>query len=681
MPKIEVVKQQDLKDCGACSLMCIIKYYNGYVPLEKIRDDTITNMNGTSAYHLIEAAKNYGFDAMGVKVDSIDDKNIYLPAIIHLNLKNGLQHFAVVYKITDKYVYLMDPAIGKVRKNKLELLELWDKVLILFSPINTIINYAKEPKISVLYWNLFLQNKNLFIRLSLLNILLMIVTILSNFYFQAGVSSIEHQKDPSLIKFIVLIFFFIYILKITFEYLKNYTLNFLNKNIDVTLFTSILEHIFHLPLNFIQNRTTGEIVSRIEELNEIKNLATEIFVNLLMNSILIIGAIVVLFMISSKLFLCLCLIVILYLIIGLIFSKVIYQTIKKGILYQTEFNTVLVEHVDMNYSIKNLNLIPKFLYFLESKLIKMLRNNFKLNQFMNKIESSKNFIYEIGLFIVLTYGMFLIYKGDLEVLSLVTFQSLILYLFNPIRELVNIVPRFNYLKASFQKLSDFIAVEKEEDNIGLNDSLEGNIKITDLSYSYNKYTNILNHVNLEINYGEKVLLYGPSGCGKSTLCKLLYRSIKDYTGNIEFHEISEKDLTLSTIRNNILYVGQNERLFTGAIYENIICFRNINAEEFRNVCKICKIEEIVNKRSNRYHTLINASLNNLSGGEKQRIILARALLKKAHILILDEALSEANIEMEKEILDNLFEYYKNETIIYVTHKNVLDKFKKVINLS
>ena len=101
MPKIEVVKQRDLKDCGACCIESILKFYGGYVPLEKVRDDTCTNMNGTTAFHIIKALCNYGFDAVGVKAESILDENIYLPAIAHVQLKNGLQHFVVVYKINE----------------------------------------------------------------------------------------------------------------------------------------------------------------------------------------------------------------------------------------------------------------------------------------------------------------------------------------------------------------------------------------------------------------------------------------------------------------------------------------------------------------------------------------------------------------------------------------------------
>ena len=346
----------------------------------------------------------------------------------------------------------------------------------------------------------------------------------------------------------------------------------------------------------------------------------------------------------------------------------------------TDFNTTLIENVDMNYSIKNLNLVKEFIYRIENKLIMMLKSNFSFTSILNLIELIKNFIYEIGLFLIMTVGIYLVYKNELEILSLVTFNSIIVYLFNPARELVDLIPKYNYLKASFNKLSEFLATEIEKDLGGLN-RLKGNhIEVKDLSYSYDYFHKILNKVNFQVKSKDKVLLSGPSGSGKSTICKLLYRSLGTYSGNIELNKTSECDYSLKAIRENILYVGQNENLFTGTIRENIICYRQISDEEFKIVCKICKLEEIVSKKPNRYNTVINASLNNLSGGEKQRIILARALLKKAKILILDEALSEVNISMEKEILDNIFAYYKNNTLIYVTHKNVDDKFSKIIRL-
>lgn len=680
MPKIEVVKQRDLKDCGACCIESILKFYGGYVPLEKVRDDTCTNMNGTTAFHIIKALCNYGFDAVGVKAESILDENIYLPAIAHVQLKNGLQHFVVVYKINEKYIHLMDPAKGKVKMSIQEFLDIWDNILILITPSSNILNYTKELSIVGLFGKLLMKHKYLFLKIIITNIVLMLLTIMGNFYFQISISCIQEGQEIKLLKFIVIFFFIILLFKVIINYIKTYYLNYLNKNLDTELFSLFLEHIFKLPLKFIQNRTTGEIVTRIDELSDTKNLFSKIFSTLILNTILILGAIVTLFLINSKLFFLLCLVIFIYLIVGLLFSKIIYHKVKENIEATTNFNTTLIENVDMNFSIKNLNLIREFIYRIENKLILMLKSNFSFINILNVIELMKNFIYEIGLFIITTLGVYLIYKGELELLSLVTFNSVILYLFNPVKELVNLVPKYNYLKASFSKLSEFLAVEIEKEQGGLKRIVEPTITVKDLTYSYDLFNKIINKVNFTIKSKEKVLLSGPSGSGKSTICKLIYRSLGTYSGNIEFNNTSECDYSLKAIRENILYVGQNEKLFTGTIRENIICFRNISDEKFKQVCKICKLEEIINKRPNRYNTIINASLNNLSGGEKQRIILARALLKKAKVIILDEALSEVNVNMEKEILDNIFKYFNNHTIIYVTHKNVEDKFTKIIRL-
>ena len=680
MPKIEVVKQRDLKDCGACCMECLLKYFGGYVPLEKIRDDTCTGVNGTTAFHIIKALCSYGFDAMGVKASALQDENIYLPAIAHVILKNGLQHFVVVYKITAKMVYLMDPAKGKVKMTIEEFAEIWDNILILATPSGNILRYTKEMSVISLFGKLLLKNKYLFLKILAVNFLLMIMTIIGSFYFQISISSIEAQQDTTFIKFIVILFFIVFLIKVVMNYTKTYYLNYLNKNLDTELFSLFLEHIFKLPLKFIQNRSTGEIVTRIDELSDTKNLFSEIFSTFILNMILIIGAIVTLFMINSQLFFLLCLIITIYIIVGAIFSKGIYHKIKENIEATTDFNTTLIENVDMNFSIKNLNLVREFIYRIENKLILMLKSNFSFINVLNIIEFLKNFIYEIGLFAITTLGLYLIYQGKLEVLSLVTFNSIILYLFNPAKELVDLIPKYNYLKASFNKLSEFLASEIEKDHGGFMTLKNGSINVKDLTYSYDLFNKILDKVSFQVESSDKVLLSGPSGSGKSTICKLLYRSLGSYSGNIEFNNTSECDYSLKAIRENILYVGQNEKLFTGTIRENIECFRPVAEETFQDVCKICRLDSIVSGRPNRFNTVINASLNNLSGGEKQRIVLARALLKKAKIIILDEALSEVNVTMEKEILDDIFVYFKDCTLIYVTHKNVDDKFEHIIRL-
>ena len=141
-----------------------------------------------------------------------------------------------------------------------------------------------------------------------------------------------------------------------------------------------------------------------------------------------------------------------------------------------------------------------------------------------------------------------------------------------------------------------------------------------------------------------------------------------------------KDISIKTIRDNITYVGQNENIFTGTIKENIILDNKISDIDLNKVCKICKVDDIISKKTFRLESVIGSDEGNISGGEKQRIILARAVLKNSNILILDEALSEVDINLELEILKNIRESYKNKTIIYISHKKYPNIFDEVINM-
>ena len=676
--KIEEILQRDLKDCGACSILCLLKYYNGYVPLEKIREDTMTNINGTTAYHIVNALKLYGFESIGVKVEDIFSEEIYLPAICHLILKNGLQHLVVIYKITNKYIFMMDPAKGKIKMKVSEFLTIWDNVLILAMPIS-VIKLDKEKSIFKLFLELVNKNRNIFLTICLVNFLVVFLSIINSFYFQVAVSEINKGSDINFLKFIILLFGSLTLMKVILSYVKDYYITFLNKNLDNEIFTNFLSHIFKLPLKFMQNRTTGEIISRVDELSQVKSLFSEIFTNLILNMILILTSSIILYFINSKLFFILCLIVGIYIVSGLIFNKIIYYRIKENIDAGTKFNAILVENVEMNNSIKNLNLEDKFLYRLKSKLLSLLKSNFHLERLINNNNLFESLIYDSGIFIISTVGIYLIYKGSLDLLNLVTFNSIILYLFDPIKSLISLLPKYNYLKASFKKLGEFIAMNEEIHNDGFN-LKDNSITLKNVTFSYNKYKNVIENMCLEINARDKVFLQGPSGSGKSTICKLLYRIYDGYNGNIYLGGQNELDCSLDSIRNNILYVGQEEALFTGTIKDNILCFRDITDEELEQVVKICKIDDIVNKRANRFDTIINATSNNLSGGERQRLILARALLKKSNIIILDEALSEVNITIERDIIKSICEVYKNTTLIYVSHKDVSDLFPKVIEV-
>ena len=677
MKKIPVIRQHDLKDCGVASLASIISYYDGYIPMERIRMDTHTTKDGTTAYNLLNAANKYGFETKGIKVSSLDDANIFLPAIAHLSYKNGLNHFVVIYEITKHKVILMDPAKGRVTLKREEFLENFSKILLMFYPKEKIVYLNKGKNILQVFFSIISNEKKLFLEIIFVSILLMITTIIANYYFKIEIESIGENTYTEYLKLIILVFGIITIYKCIFTYIRSYLENHLNKNIDVYLFSDFFNHLFKIPSRSITSRSSSEILARVNELNNIKSFYTEIFVNFFLDFILTLAVIPILLAISSKMLLILFFIVIIYFLVGLATTKTIYQRAYQNITLEEEFNNYLLQSIRNYPSIKGLNITPVIVKNIEEKLSLYLHDSFKLNEYLTKCENIKNTIHEIGFFIVNTIGLYLIMHNDLSIANLVTFNTLMLFFLNPIKNLIDIIPKYDFFKATFDKISDFLNIPTEK--VGKRVAFKNfSITVNNLNFSYNDYHLTLKDVEFSIAEGAKVMFKGKSGCGKSTMCKILNKEFTKYAGAIFIGDKDLKDYSLKSIRENILYVGQNENLFSDTIRNNIILGRTITDDKFKKIIEVCALEKVINSKPFRYDTFIDGTNKELSGGEKQRIILARALLKDAKIIILDEALSEVDYEVERQIINNLKNFFDDKTIIYITHKNQDDLFDKVI---
>ena len=675
---MKIVRQQDEKDCGVCSLLSIIRYYKGNVPLEQLRLDARTNNEGTTALNLVLASQKYGFDAVGMKVENVNDIK-RLPAIAHLNLEKGYSHYVVVEKITKDKIILMDPAKGRVVKFLWEFQKEWSGVVLIFYPKQKIIVLKNEVTLFTILKKIFVSEKNLIKIIVLVSFLLTIFTIALGYYFQMFNSLYLSKYPINYLKVLVLVFAIFTCFKLFLTYYRSYLENHLNKNIDCLITSDFLKHLFSLPLNVINSRKSGEILSRVNELTSIKGLITEIFITYTLDFLLVVITTFLLISISSKLFLILFLTTIVYLFIGIMTKKSIFEKAYQNISIESEFNNTILENIKMINSIKNLDAVDDTLKKIERKLAHYLYDTYKVNIILNKINIFKVSCYEIGFFLINTFGFYFVYEGIINIVDLITFNTLLNLYFEPLKNIVDSIPKYSFMKASITKINDFLSVDIEK--LGKKNVTRGyDISINNLSYSYNKYQNVLKNVNLNINEGQFVLLQGASGSGKSTLCSILNKYITDYSGDILFGTMNYKDLSIKTIRDNIVYVGQNENIFTSSIKENITFGHEVSDLDFNKVCNICKVDDIAYKKTFRYESLIGSDEGNISGGEKQRIILARAVLKGFNVLILDEALSEVDIKLELEILKNIRNNYKDKTIIYISHKKYPNVFDKVISM-
>ena len=671
------IKQHDIKDCGAACLLSIIRYYNGNISLDKIRMDTFITKNGISAFNLVNAAKKYGFDSYGIRIsfDDLKKGNILLPAIAYLELQSGLTHYVVIYKITSKYVKIMDPAKGMVNVKHEIFARDFKNVLIILSPISKIVKYEDDNKLYDIFINFIKSDKKLIINLFITSFILTLTSIITSFYMKSIIGSASNDLK-GLFTVLVIIFVILTLIKVIFSYLRNYYETYLNKNIDIKLIPSFIEHIFNLPLNAISNRTTGEIITRVNELENIKEILANMFITLTLNMLLAIFSWFVLMYVNAKLTYILIIIIIIYLINNILWLKPINNMVEDNINLETEFNSTLNNNLNHIISIKNDGIFSK--NKINERIISFLDNTFKFRKKISIYNFINDFIIEIGLFILNTLGFIYIMNGTLELIDLVTYDSLYLYFINPIKDIINLIPKYVFIKRSFYKINDFLMLKEEHMSTKNEEFYNGDIIFDNIDFSYNMYDFPIKNYYLKINENNKVLIMGKSGSGKSTLLKLLFRLYEPLNGNILINNINIKDYNIKTIRDNICYVSQDEGLYNDTLVNNITLGKDVTLKKLNEVINLCQINDILDKKSLRLNTLLLEDSSNLSGGERARIIIARALLKNTNIIIFDETFSAIAEEDANNMINNIFKFYSNKTFILISHFKPKYKFDLVI---
>ena len=496
MNKRLIVKQQDIRDCGICCLESIIKYYKGYIPLERLRLDTKTGTNGTTALNLIKTAQKYGFNALGRKDLTLDSEELLLPAIAHTITPKGLNHFVVIYKKDSKYVSIMDPAKGYIKLSREEFQNNWTNIILIFKPFKQIPLYKIKNNLKELFIKIIIQEQSLIRQIIISSIILTILSIIISYYFKIVITSIETNYINTTY-FIIGIFLILHIFKLYFTHFRNTLAIYLNKNIDISIIPDFISHIFNLPLNVINSRTSGEILTRIRELSNIKELFSEIFITIILDLILCLSCSYLLYNINSKLFFILCIISIFYIITGLSLNPTIISSINDNIDLETEFNSSLSEEISSLESIKNLNLTSLKIDDLTNSYVNYQESSFIYYHRLNMIETIKKSINEIGLFIITSYGVYLIYQNQLNILSLITFNTLLTYFIEPISNTLNLLPRFNFIKLSIIKIGEFLNLSPEK--LGHQESLiPGDIQFKNITYSYDNFHQILQNITLNI---------------------------------------------------------------------------------------------------------------------------------------------------------------------------------------
>lgn len=672
-------KQKTSKTCGVAVLSMIIKYYKGYIDNNCLMELTKTNKNGTTAFHLIEAAKEIGFEGKGIKTNLNNLQKVMLPCIAHVTINNSYNHYIVIYEINykNKYLIIADPA-SKLKKISFEEFnEIWNEIIINLTPVKQIPIINNEITIKQFCLNLFKLHRSFFLILILFSFLITILSVISSFSFKLMVDNITGGQPKNLLYIIFISFLILEIIKILINHYRNKILIFLSQKIDWFLTNDIFKKIISLPYQYYRNHTTGDIVSRIGDLKTVKDVISKVVLTLFVDIPLTLVSSIFLYIISKKLFLVACLIFIFFFIIMIIFKPIYKYLINKLQNKNASVQSYMVENIGAFETIKGLGIEEEIKEGFEKKYFNLCSYSLKLENIYNMQETLKQVINDIGTLIVMFIGSSLVLNKEITIGTLVAFTSLLNYFTSPIKNLLE----FNTnLKEASNALSRILELLIKENKMKyLNYKFIGNIEYKNLNYSYDDYTYVLNNVNLTINKGDKVMILGSSGSGKSTLLKLLMRFYKTKRNTVFIDNVDINDYSLDILKNNICYISQNEVLFTDTLYNNLKLGRHISDQKIEEVLRCCYIKDIIKNSNLGINTLIEENGFNLSGGERQRIILGRSLLKNFNVLIIDEGLNQVDISLERKILKNILNKFKDKTIIVISHRlENIDLFNKVI---
>ena len=663
--------QDGIKDCGVCCLLSIMRYYNGNISKEYLRELTSTNRNGVSASKLVEAANSLGFNSYGLNGPLSELKKEHLPIIAHVILSKSYKHFIVIYDIDykNKKLIVMDPAKGRKVMKFSEFNLLTSNNYIYLKPKKPLANFISKKTIKKSIIKFIKTYKTHLIFLLLLSFSYFTLNILGTFHLKYLMDHALDYNSKENILSISMIILLIFILAEVTSFLRNITLLKWSELFDEVITIKTFRQIISLPYLYYKNRTTGEVVSRIRDLSEAKTFLSNLFCFFTTDLLCIIVFIILLLDLNKKMTLLVILIISILFIVSIFIKKILKKLIVKYHKNEININSYLIEILSSNTVIKGQHIENNVIYKFRKKYQSFLNSVYNLSKAQEIEKFLKNLIIQIGWVIVLYYGCIYITEDKMTLSELIVFQSVLNYYFLSFKNFIELYHSFNNFSISLERVEDLFSIKKEE-FIGsrhyTNYNLQGLIKYKNLTYAYND-KKLLDNINLEIKKGEKVFFYGPTGSGKSTLMKLLIRYIDVPFGSISIKGIDINHYHLDLLRNKINYTSQNEYLFTDTILENITLGRVVDEERLKKVCRITKVDEIIKNNDLGIKNIVEENGFNFSGGERQRIILARSIIKESDIYIFDEALSQVDSKKEREILKGIFYLLKGKTIIFISH--------------
>ena len=677
-------KQADFKDCGATCLKIIAKHYGKTLNIQTLRKLSETTREGTNLLTLSDAAENIGFRSIGVKLNANKLEEAPLPCILHWNK----EHFVVLYKIKKGTYYISDPAHGLIEYSKEEFLKFWignnvtestqEGIALLLEPTPKFHQSEFEDKetktfgFGLLFKYLFPYKSFVFqLAIGLLagSLLQLIVPFLTQSVVDVG---IQNQN----IHFIYLILFaqlFLFFGRTALELIRSWILLHLSTRINISLISDFFIKLMNLPISFFDVRMTGDIMQRINDHHRIERILTTSSLSVLFSAInmVIMGGVLAYY--NLKIFAVFFIGSILYFFWVTIFLKRRKELDYKRFSEVSQEQSKVIELINGMQEIKLHNAEKQKRWgweYIQARLFKVSMKGLVLEQTQS---IGSNFINELKNIIIVFLSAKLVIDGQITLGMMMAISSIVGSLNAPVLQLIGFIREAQDAKISLARLSEIHEKEDEtqqEETQTHDIPQNSDIIIKDLSFRYiGSDTMVLDNLNLTIPANKVTAIVGTSGSGKTTLMKLLLKFYEPIKGEILIGKTQLKTIAQKTWRNHLGCVMQEGYIFNDTIANNIaIGVDIIDKERLVYASDVANIKEFIEDYPLGYNTKIGMEGVGMSTGQKQRLLIARAVYKNPEMLLFDEATSALDANNEKEIMEKLDVFFKNKTVVVIAHR-------------
>ncbi len=657
-------------DVGVACFQMLSKYFN--MPFRK---EVITRVlkeqlerSGTLSLPLCGAIS----ELMGLNPQLV---NIPAQAITRIEgpgLVRWQDSLALVYDVSETEMVIAVPELGLRRYKPQDFVETWGE-----SGEVLLLKKTKETPQERFGLSWFLpalsKYKRILIEVFVASFFVQLFALANPLMIQVIIDKVISQNSVDTLGYLIFFLIVINIFEALLTTLRTYLFVDTTNRVDLALGSEIIDHLLRLPLRYFERRPVGEISTRINELERIRQFLTGTALTVVLDCLFSVIYVVVMVLYSPLLTAVSLAIIPVFIALTLIFSPTIRRQLRVKAERNAETQSYLVEILTGIQTVKAQNIELRSRWQWQERYARYISTGFKTVITSTLAKSASDFLNKLSRVLIIGLGAFLVLDGKLTLGQLIAFRIISGYVTTPIMRLAQLWQNFQETALSLERLADIVdhPEEGEEDrnNIPM-PAIKGKVKYDNLSFRFKKSGPLqLNNISVEFKAGTFVALVGESGAGKSTMTKLLSRLYEPEGGRILVDGYDINRVELYSLRRQVGVVPQETLLFEGTILENIALTNpDATTEEIIAAAQIAAAHDFIMTLPNGYNTRVGERGSSLSGGQRQRIAIARTILQQPAMMILDEATSALDFATEQQVCRNLKEALRGRTVFFITHR-------------